>query len=108
MRTGVIPRLFRADGQSADAVTGEIHISQHLGALDAQILIERALHNAEHGLILAGMVILAALRPAMRAKHGFIRCSVRKRISACVYMAMWCVLKLHRSVWGKCLRREKK
>lgn len=42
------------------------------------------------------------------AKHGFIRCSVRKRISACVYMAMWCVLKLHRSVWGKCLRREKK
>ena len=42
------------------------------------------------------------------AKHGFIRCSVRKRISVCVYMAMWCVLKSHRSVWGKCLRREKK
>ena len=65
--------LRLADGKAADAVAGEIHIAERLRALDAQILVKRALHNAEHGLILARVIFLAALRPAVRAEHGLLR-----------------------------------
>ena len=44
-------------------------IRQRLGALDAQILVECTLHDAEQRLILARMHVDAALGPAVRAVH---------------------------------------
>ena len=61
--------LGLADRQSADAVADEVHIRQRLGALNAQILVERALHDAKQRLILLRVVLLAALRPAVGALH---------------------------------------
>ena len=65
-------RLGLAHGQAADAVAEEVHIPQGLGAFDAQILEERALHNAEQHLIVVGMVLLATLGPAVSAMHRIL------------------------------------
>ena len=60
------------NAQAADAVAKEVHIPQGLGAFDAQILEKCALHDTEQHLIIIGMVLLAAGRPAMGAVHGIL------------------------------------
>ena len=61
--------LGLAHGESADAEAGQIQLRHLLGALDAQIGVERALHDAEQRLILPRLGLHAALQPAQRAVH---------------------------------------
>ena len=66
-------RLRLAHAQAADAIADEVHIGEHLGALHPQVLVERALHNAEQRLVFPGVVLLAPFRPAVGDLHVLLR-----------------------------------
>src|SRR5450759_3202879 len=54
----------------ADAVTGEAPIQGPLDALDAQVSVHSALHDAEERLVLAGVGRAAARGPRGAATHS--------------------------------------
>jgi hypothetical protein len=85
-----------AHAQAADTIAGKIHIGKRLCAFDSQILIKRALNDAEQRLILARVRRLAALRPPVGALPRVLRAPVIARI--------WRTLvKRHRNIRSKIL-----
>ena len=62
-----------AHAQTAYAVPDEVHVGQMARAFDAQVAVQRALYNAKQCLILTGVRLLAARRPAVGALHVFAR-----------------------------------
>ena len=64
--------LGLAHGQAADAEARQVQPGHLPGALDAQVAVERPLHDAEQCLVLPGPGLHAALQPAQRAVHGVL------------------------------------
>ena len=72
--------LGLAYGEAADAIAGKVHLRQLLHTHFAQIGEHAPLHNAEEGLVLTGVGLLAALSPATGAQRGALGIFVIRRI----------------------------
>ena len=63
-------RLGLAHAEAADAVAGQIALGHLLGAGQAELGVERALDDAEQGLVGAALGGDAAVQPAQGTLHG--------------------------------------